>query len=161
MCGYNCEKKKLLAESIASGYRERIKNIQIAEHTLGDIIKNKYIAILDSLKNDLQIFLGANVAMFFILFILSLIKPSATSHLFLPGLLLLIATVLSSCVYIFGQNWFYTILYNDYMGFWYLAYIAVIFGFLLDVSLFKARVTTEVINTISNLIGSTFSLAPC
>jgi len=41
MCGYDCEKKKSLAQSIASGYMERIKNIKVAESTLGDIVKNK------------------------------------------------------------------------------------------------------------------------
>jgi len=46
------------------------------------------------------------------------------------------------------------------MGFGYLAYIGVIFGFLMDVAFNKARVTTEIINGILNAIGSAVSVAP-
>jgi hypothetical protein len=161
MCGYDCEKRKILAQSIASGYMERIKSIQVAENTLSDIVKDKYIEIVGNLKYDLRIFLGTNFVMFLILLGVSFSKPGAVAHLFLPGLLLFSATILSSSIYIFGQDWFYTILYNDYMGFGYLAYVAAIFGVLVDIAFNKARVTTEIINGIANAIGSAFSVVPC
>ncbi len=161
MCGYDCERKKAVAQSITSGYLDRIKNIEIAQNTLGDLIKGKYIEIVTNLKLDLRIFLGSNFIMFLILLIVSLAKPKAIAHLFVPGVLLLTATILASVIYIFGQDWFYTILYNDYMGFGYLAYVAVIFGVLVDIALNKARVTTEVINGLANAIGSAFSVLPC
>ena len=161
MCGYDCERKKALAQSIASGYLDRIKSIKVAQDTLGDLIKGKYIEIVGNLKLDLRIFLGSNLLMFLILVIVSLTKPKTMAHLFVPGVLLLSATILASTIYIFGQDWFYTILYNDYMGFGYLAYIAVIFSVLVDIALNKARVTTEVINGIANAVGSAFSVLPC
>lgn len=161
MCGYDCEKKKALTQSITAGYIEKIKSIQIAENTLSDIIKGQYLKIVSNLKLDLRIFLGTNLTMFLILFVVSLAKPRAVAHLFLPGLLLVVATTLSSAIYIFGQDWFYTILYNDYMGFGYLVYIVVIFSVLLDITFNKARITTEIINAIANAIGSAFSVAPC
>lgn len=161
MCGYDCERKKELAQSIASGYLDRIKSIEIAQDTLGNLIKGKYIEIVGNLKLDLRIFLGSNLLMFLILLVVSLAKPKAIAHLFVPGVLLLTATILASAIYIFGQDWFYTILYNDYMGFGYLAYIAVIFGVLVDIALNKARVTTEIINGIANAVGSAFSVVPC
>ncbi len=161
MCGYDCEKKKALAKSITSGYLDRIKNIQLAKSTLGDIVKGKYLEIVSNLKTDLRIFLGANFVMFFLLLAVSFARPKAIEHLFLPGLLLLVATLLSSSIYIFGQDWFHTILYNDYTGFGYLAYIAVIFGVLIDISFNKAKVTTEIINGVSNAVGSAFSVVPC
>jgi len=161
MCGFDCEKKKALAQSIASGYMERIKNIKIAESTLNDIVKGKYLEIVSNLKFDLRIFLGSNLTMFLILLLIAFAKPKAVAHLFVPGLLLITATVVSSCIYIFGQDWFYTILYNDYMGFGYLVYIGVIFGFLLDITFNKARVTTWFINAIANAVGSLSSVTPC
>ncbi|WP_321351293.1 hypothetical protein [Halopseudomonas oceani] len=161
MCGYDCEKKKALAQSIATGYMERVKSIQIAESTLSDIVKGKYLEIVSNLKFDLRIFLGSNLTMFFILISISFLKPRAVQHLFLPGLLLVVATVAASSIYIFGQDWFYTILYNDYMGFGYLLYIVIIFGFLIDITFNKARVTSEIINGIANAVGSAFSVVPC
>nr|WP_100546587.1 MULTISPECIES: hypothetical protein [unclassified Pseudomonas] len=161
MCGYDCEKRKSLTQSITAGHMERIKNIKIAESTLADIVKDKYIEIASNLKRDLRIFLGSNLAMFLLLLAITLSKPQTARHLFLPGLLLVTATALSSTIYIFGQDWFYTILYNDYMGFGYLLYIATIFGFLMDIALNKARITSEIINGIANVVGSAFSVAPC
>lgn len=161
MCGYDCEKKKALTQSIATSYMERIKSIQIAESTLNDVVKGKYLEIVSNLKLDLRIFLSSNLAMFLILVAISFLKPRAVQHLFLPGLLLVAATIVASGIYIFGQDWFYTILYNDYMGFGYLLYIVIIFGFLLDITFNKARVTCEIINGIANAVGSAFSVVPC
>jgi hypothetical protein len=161
MCGYDCEKKNAIAQSITAGYLERLKNIQIAQNTLDDVIKGKYIEILGQLKLDVRIFLGSNFVMFLILLLVSFAKPQAVAHLFLPGMLLLLATVVSSSIYLFGQDWFYTILYNDYTGFGYLAYLAAIFGVLMDIVFNKARITTEIINGIANAIGSAFSVVPC
>lgn len=161
LCGYDCEKKKALAQSISASYLERIQNIEIAQDTLGNLIKNKYLYVVEKLTLDLRIFLGANLLMFLLLFCVSLFKPQAIVHLFLPALLLLAATLVSSAIYLFGQDWFYTILYNDYMGFGYLAYVGVIFAGLIDIVLNKARVTTEVINGIANAIGSAFSVVSC
>ena len=161
MCGYDCEKKKAVAQSIATGYMERIANLQVAQQKLGSIIKGKYMEIVSNLRTDLRIFLGSNSVMFLILLFLSFLKPKAISHLFLPGVFLFVSTIVASAIYMFGQDWFYTILYNDYMGFGYLAYIGVIFGFLMDVAFNKARVTTEIINGILNAIGSALSVAPC
>ncbi|WP_299940381.1 hypothetical protein [uncultured Microbulbifer sp.] len=161
MCGYDCERKKAVAQSITLGYLDRLKSIKIAQDTLGDLIKGKYIEIVSNLKLDLRVFLGTNFLMFFILLVVSLAKPKAVTHLFLPGMLLVLATIFSSAIYIYGQDWFYTILYNDYMGFGYLAYIAVIFGILVDIALNQARVTTEIINSIANMVGSAFSTLPC
>jgi lipid-A-disaccharide synthase-like uncharacterized protein len=161
MCGYDCEKKKAIAKSMASGYLERIANLQVAQQKLGSIIKGKYMEIVSSLRTDLRIFLGSNAVMFFILLLISFLKSKAISHLFLPSAFLLVSTIAASAIYVFGQDWFYTILYNDYMGFGYLAYIGVIFGFLMDVAFNKARVTTEIINGILNALGSTLSVVPC
>jgi len=160
-CGYDCETKKFLAQSITSGYMAKIKSIKIAESTLSDIVRGKYLEIVSNLRLDLRIFLGSNLAMFLLLLAVSLLKPKAVKHLYVPGLLLVVATVLSSSIYIFGQDWFYTILYNDYMGFGYLGYITVIFGFLLDIIFNKAKATTEIINGIANVVGSAFSVVSC
>lgn len=160
-CGYDCEKKKALTKSITTGYLERITHLQMAQQNLGEIIKGKYIEIVGNLRSDLRIFLSTNAIMFMILLLISFLKPKAIAQLYIPGIFLFVSTVTSSCIYIFGQDWFYTILYNDYMGYGYIAYIGVIFGFLMDVAFNKARVTTEIINGILNAIGSAFSVAPC
>jgi GH24 family phage-related lysozyme (muramidase) len=161
LCGYDCERKKTLTKSITAGYMEQIANIQVAQQQLGQIIKGKYMKIVGNLRMDLRIFSGSNATMFLILLLISLLKPKAVAHLFLPGIFLVISTITASTIYIFGQDWFYTIIYNDYMGFGYLVYIFAIFGFLMDIVFNRARITTEIINGILNAVGSTISVFPC
>ena len=161
MCGYDCEKKKAIAKGITKGYLDRITKINIAESNLGDIVKGKYIEIMGNLKTDLRIFLGSNSILFLTILSLVFFKPQAMVQLFIPAVLLAITTIISSGIYVYGQDWFYTILYNDYMGFGYLIYVIVIFSFLLDIVLNRARVTTEILNGLAHALGSSFSASPC
>lgn len=93
---------------------------------MGDIIKGKYLDFVGSLKFDLRIFPSFNFLLFLALLSVSYLRLQAIEHLLFPGLLLLLMTMLSSSIYTFGQDWFYTILYR--MDFAYLPYVAVIFG---------------------------------
>lgn len=43
LCGYDCERQKAVAQSITLGYLDRLKNIQLAQNTLGEIVKGKYL----------------------------------------------------------------------------------------------------------------------
>jgi len=78
----------------------------------------------------------------------------------LAGLMLL-STVVSSYFYIFKQNWFYTVIYNDFVGYAYLMYLGLIFFFLCDIIFNKARIITEIVNMILNGIGSTLTAFTC
>ena len=81
--------------------------------------------------------------------------------MFLPAALLVVATLICSYFYVFEQNWLLTIVYSDYLGFSYLLYLGVVFLFLCDVVFNKGRVTTEVANAISNVLGIALELVPC
>ncbi len=161
MCGYDCEKKKQLASSIKGGYLAKIQKLKVGQFNLSDVVKGKYVSIVGNLKSDVRIFALSNALMFSVLLLISLLKPAALKHLFVPGILLLTATVVSVGFYVFGQDWFYTIIYNDYMGWIYLVYLGVIFGFFMDIALNKCRVTTEVFNFIGHAISNIGLVSPC
>lgn len=161
LCGYDCEKRKQLAQSIADSYRERMQKIDLAQSTLAQIVKGKYLEIVGQLRADLRIFLGSNLVAFALLLAVVIAKPRAAPHLLAPAALLLVATLVSTTIYIFGQDWFYTILYNDYMGWGYLVYLCLIFGFLLDIVFNRGRVTSAVLNAIGNAVGSALAVVPC
>ena len=65
--------------------------------------------------------------MFSLLLLASFLKPKAVIQLFVPGLLLVTSTLVCSYFYLFEQNWFFTIIYNDFLGRWYLAYAGGLF----------------------------------
>ncbi len=161
MCGYDCKREKAWAGTIKKVYLEKIQSLAMARQNLNHIIKGKYLEIVGKLRKDLRIFLGANFAMYLALLSLSFLKQRAIAHLFLPGLLLFVSTITASAIYLFGQNWFYTILYDRYTGYWFLIYLAVIFAFLMDIALNRARVTANVLNVLANLVGTTARFFPC
>jgi hypothetical protein len=128
---------------------------------LTEFVQMKYLHVVAELKSDLRIFSATNAAACLLLLILSFARPRAVDHLVLPGLLLAAAVTISSYFYMFEQNWFFTLIHSDYVGFTYLGYLGMIFGLLLDIFLNRARVTTRLGNWGLNIVGSAFSLTPC
>lgn len=161
MLDLDCECRKKWVERLRISMQLEIASLEAAEAKLIDFSQAKYMEIVKKLTLDVRIFLGANAVIFVFLFGVSFLKPRALSHLFLPGILMLISTVICSYFYIFEQNWFFTIIYNDYTGYGYIGYLFVVFTFLCDITFNKARVTTKIINVFFNVIGSAASLVPC
>ena len=161
MANLNCECRKKWEERLKASLNFEVASLEKAKEKLADFTQAKYMEIVEKLTRDVRIFLGITSLVFIFLLIASFLKPSATEHLFLPGALLLLSTIICSYFYLLEQNWFYTILFNDYTGFGYLVYLLVVFAILCDIVFNKARVTTEIINALANAIGSAFSVAPC
>jgi hypothetical protein len=161
MADLSCECRKKWEERLKASMKFQIISLEKAKKKLADFAQAKYMEIIEKLIMDIRVFLGINSFVFIFLFLVSFLKSKATQHLFLPGALMLLSTAICSYFYVFEQDWLYTILYNDYTGFGYLAYLFVVFSILCDIVFNKARVTTEIINALANGIGSAFSVAPC
>lgn len=157
----DCECRKKWEKSIKLSMESRLISLEKAKAKLIDFSHKKYMEIVKNLTLDIRIFLGVNSVVFIFLFLASFLRPKAISHLFLPGGLLLASTAICSYFYIFEQNWFYTIIYNDYTGFAFIGYLAIVFAFLCDIVFNKARITTEIINGLLQAIGQVGNLAPC
>lgn len=157
----DCECRKKWEKRIRISMESKLVSLEAAKSKLIDFSYSKYMEIVSKLTMDVRIFLGANSIVFIFLLLVSFLKPRAIRHLFLPGGLMLGSTVICSYFYIFNQNWFYTIIYNDYTGFAYIGYLAFVFVVLCDIIFNKARVTTEIINGILQAIGQVGSLVPC
>ena len=161
MCRLDCDAKEKWTKRIKGGYEDRLEKLGVSSDRMSDFIKGKYHETLAGLKLDLRIFFGANALLFGLVLIVSIVKSRAVKHLYLPASLLLVSTLLSIAIYIFGQNWFFTIIYNDFMGFGYLIYVGVLFAMLCDIVFNKGRVTAKIINFVGNLLGAAFSVVPC
>ncbi len=157
----DCECRNKYAQMYKEGFEFRIASLQSANEKLQDFMKAKYMEVAAELKKDVRIFAGCNFLVFLILFLVSFLKPKAISHLFVPGTLLTGSTLLCSYFYVFQQNWLFTIIYNDYMGFAFLGYVFLVFLFLCDIVFNHARVTTKIINGVLNAVGSAASVLPC
>ena len=116
-------------------------------------MKQSYMVVMQKILDDLKIFLGSNFLALLALLLLLHYKPKYEKTLVWLAGFMLLSTLLCSYFYIFNQNWFFTLIFNDFVGFTYLVYLLVLFSFFVDMGFNKARIT----EVIGNAIGSAFS----
>lgn len=119
-----------------------------AQERLAGLIKSKYLEVETKITREFRIFTGTNAVAFILLVLAVLVRPMAQIQLLPSAVILFAATVLCSYFYLFNQNWLHTIVFSDYVGFAYAAYLAVVFALLWDILRNNARVTEIVLNAI-------------
>ena len=161
MLNASCECRKTIKKSFTNAYTEHLGRLTDINTRLTDLIRAKYAEVATSLLREFRIFTGANALVFALLGVTTLVRKKAGIQLVLPAAVLLGAAVIVGGLYLFEQDWFHTILFNDYVGFGYFAYLALAVAFLADIAFNHARVTTEIVNAFFNAIGSAFTALPC
>jgi len=156
-----CECRQRVLEYLTLGSLLEVKSLEAANQRLVAFIQASYMDVAAKLKGDIRIFTATNAGVFLLMLLLSFLKPQAVRHLFLPGLLLTVATIFCAWMYVFEQNWLLTIIHGDYLGLAYAAYLGLSFLFLCDIGLNHGRVTTTLLNGLADVVGSSFSLVPC
>ncbi len=158
-----CECRERMAQTLSTianiSAKLHISSLEKAEPQLQRLIEGNYGAIVSDLMRDLRIFSGTNLVAFISVLLLSFLKPGFLRQLFVPGLLLAIASIVASIIYVFGQNWFFALLYNNYVGMAYMVWITVIYGFLCDIALFNARITSAIVEGVVSALPH--ALNPC
>lgn len=106
----DCECRKKYAQMYKEDFEFRLALSQVTNQKLQNFMKTKYMEVATELKRDVRIFTGSNAFVFLFLLLISFLNPRAITHLCLPGLLLVSATLVCSYFYIFEQNWLFTII---------------------------------------------------
>lgn len=149
-CGCQAESQERLEAFLTAaslGVRASFVSFQARIVEEYEIVKKKLLA-------DFMIFITCNLVAFLMVLGLAVLKGKVAVHLLPFALLLSGAIFLSAYWYLFGQNWFFTILFNDYWGISYAVAMAAVFAFLADIALNRARVTTMILNGITSVIGT-------
>jgi hypothetical protein len=157
----DCECREKWEDWFESGFNTNIALLQAANEQISTFIHSTYMEVATELKRDIRIFTASNAAVFILLLLVSFMKPLAMTHLFLPGVLLAVSTLICSYFYIFEQNWLLTVIHSSYLGFAYLTWLGVVFLFLCDIVFNRGRITTKILNAIFDVVGSAFSVVPC
>lgn len=129
LCHFSCAEKQELETNIEKGLRGTLSRLVAERDKFVTLAKNKYKEIVTKVRRDFIIFAASNVAIFAALLALTFIGTRAYRALMLPAALLTVATLTAAGVYVFGQNWFFTILTDSYMGYGYLVFVAFLFAF--------------------------------
>jgi hypothetical protein len=157
----SCDCRKLVDKVFTAFTLSEIASLEAAQEKLTQLVRAKYMETEAKLTREFRIFTGSNAVVFLLLAFAAFFKRKAGVHLIPVAIVLLVAVLVTAGFYLFNQNWFYTVLFNDYVGYGYDAYLAVVFVFLADILLNRGRVVTQILNTIASAFGSVFSVAPC
>ena len=157
----DCECRKRLARHFQEAAEARLASLRDAEARLSEWIEHGYATTREQLLRELRIFSGVNAICFVLLGGLSLWRRPTT-----PQLLLVAATVLGAVLvvggfYLFKQDWLHTLVFGDYVGLSYIAYLVGAFALLSDIAFNRARLTTEVLSAALNAVGSGVQILPC
>jgi hypothetical protein len=157
----NCPCRSILKEARQKSADLEIGKLTKINERLSALVESKYVEVTTSLMRELRIFSAANAVGFTALLLLLLIKPKAKYQLLLPAVILLGSVFLAAYFYLFGQNWLHTLIFSEYVGYGYFAYLSVALVFFLDIAFCKCTITTNTFNLLAAIVGVAVCAIPC
>jgi hypothetical protein len=128
---------------------------------LDGLVRAKYQETVAALTREFRIFTGTNAAVFFALCVAVAVKRSASVLLLPAAGVLVLAAAVTAYVYLFQQNWLHSLLFGEYVGMAYIAYLAGTFAFLADVLFNRGRITARLLQALLDGLGSAAIVSPC
>lgn len=157
MADLDCECRKKLEGAVRSGLEARAASVLQMQERLTALIRTQYMDTAQQLTREFRIFTGSNALAFLLLGVAVLVRRTAGVHLVPAAVVLIGASAVASTLYLFHQNWLHTLLFSDYLGWGFVAYLALLYAFLCDVLVNRARVTCELLNAVSSGV----EVVPC
>lgn len=161
MLNADCECRKRLRERAVAAQQERITTLGQARERLVGLIESAYASVTAKLMREFRVFTAANAAAFALLAVVTYYRRGAALQLALPAVVLVGAAAITAGLYLFNQNWLHTVLYSQYVGLAYVAYLGAVAALLTDVVFNRARVTTRLVNGGLHALGSAVQAVPC
>ncbi len=161
MLDANCECRKLIGTRLGDAFAGTLASLAAVGDRLNALIRTKYAEVAGLLIREFRIFTGANALVFGLLGLVTLARPRARLHLILPMTVLLGGATLVAYFYLFHQNWLHTVVFNDYVGWWYLPWLGFAIAWLSDIVLNHGRITASVLEATLGSVIEGFSISPC
>jgi hypothetical protein len=135
LCQFDCGRFEALRELALNVFH--MLSAQAFDN-LRSIAQDRYSDVLAKIRRELLIFSGINMFVFGLAFLATDLKRGWTGVLRIPLCIWLTAACVSIWLYLFQSNWFFTILFDSYLGFGYLAFLLLMFGLIAHWS-YRAR----------------------
>ena len=161
MGSLDCECRKRVEAGIRDGLLSQIATAAAARERLTELIRTKYLDIAAQVLREFRIFTGTHALVFGLLLGALVRQRRAGVHLLPAAALLVVAGVATAYFYLFHQNWLHTLVFNDFVGFGYVAYLGLAFALLSDVAFNRASVTAHVLTHALEALGSAIEVVPC
>ena len=157
----DCECRKKIESRIRGWIVAGITTTKQVVAHLDLLIRAKYQDVSAKLLLEFRIFTTTNAFVFGALALAVPLKPAARGILLPAAIVLALSAGMTAYVYLFHQNWIHTILFGEYIGLAYVAYLGFVFLCLSDIVFNRGRVTASCLSAVANSMGSAVSFTPC
>ena len=147
--GCACRKLLLQASDPRSMVELQSAGAARAAERLDAMIRTRYMQTAMQLQREFRIFTGTTAVVFALLFVAAVARPKANVHLLPAAVVLVVTSAIAAYLYLFNQDWLHTIVFSDYVGLGYVAWLAVAFASLCDIIFNRARVTVAALAVVS------------
>ena len=161
MTDRDCPCRQRLATLRRESLRADIGRLGDARARLAELVESTYARVAHGLLREARIVFASNAVAFALVGVLALFRRRAGLHLLPPTIALLLAVVVASWFYLFQQDWLHTLLYADFSGFAYTAWLGAVAGCFVDIVANRGRVTTVLLNAVFGAIGAVIAVVPC
>jgi hypothetical protein len=161
MQNQDCDCRRNIEKDIRIGIETYIAGIGEAKKKLTTLIQARYMDVAQKLVHEFRFFTGTNALVFVFLGIGAFFKRDAGIQLIPPALVLITSATIAGYLFLFSQNWLQTILFNDYAGSMYIAFMALVFAALCDIAFNRARITSFVLRAIGEVFANALQAIRC
>jgi len=157
----DCPCRQRLKDYARGAQLEGLGRLVQLRDRLAGLIESAYASVSASLLHEFRIFTVSNGIAFALLALVAFVKKGARLQLLLPAIALVGAVAIAGGLCLFKQDWLHTIVFGDYLGWGYAAYLSAVASLLADILMNRARVTTQLANAALNVVGVAASAVPC
>lgn len=161
MLDADCECRQRLAGYLQASANERLTSLVQLRTRLAGFIESTYAQVAANLMREFRIFTGSNAIAFALLALTVVVRRRSALQTALPAIAVVGAVLIVGGLYVFKQNWLHAIVFGDYVGLAYAAWLAVVAAMLADILMNRARVTTRILNAALDAAGSAVVAVPC
>jgi hypothetical protein len=161
MLNADCECRKRLVERANKSQVEELSSLSQVRENLLSLIESTYASVAQNLMREFRIFTASNATAFALLGLTTLVRRRVGLQLVLPAVVLVGAATITGSLYLLNQNWLHTVVFGQYVGMAYVAYLAGVALLLTDIAFNRARATTHMVNAASSALGSSLAVVPC
>lgn len=152
LCKHDCLERPAAAHnpllSWARGGLDRVR----------DWAQGRFTEMIDRVLRDVRIFALTNALMFLLAFLAASADP-APRALTIIAAALVVGAAIGTGLYVFGQDWLYTILFADYVGAAYVVWVVLIVAAELDLLLNRGRIIGALVEGVVSAVGTVLSAA--
>lgn len=116
----DCPCRAQVERNVTNWFEAGIRYQEGLQARLEALIRSQYMEVAEKVLREFRIFTGVNALVFLLLGIAVVVKRKAGVHLLPAAGVLAAASVAVGYFYLFEQDWLHTLLFGDYVGFWYL-----------------------------------------